>query len=101
MVILGLLAGPLWADEEVPRPLLELGVAGGGGWLPDYPGSDQSHYHYLAFPVLYYHGKIFRSDRDDGARARVVNRPVLGIDVSGSGAFPVDSSDNRARSAKR
>lgn len=81
--------------DEAPRPLLELGVGMGTGLLPDYPGSDEEHYHFAAFPVLFYHGKIWRSDREDGPRARVVQKPIFGIDVSGSGAFPVDN--NRAR----
>jgi outer membrane scaffolding protein for murein synthesis (MipA/OmpV family) len=68
---------------------------------PDYPGSDQERFHYVAFPVLYYHGKVLRSDREDGARARVINRPIFGIDVSGGGAFPVETDDNRARSGMK
>jgi outer membrane scaffolding protein for murein synthesis (MipA/OmpV family) len=89
------------ALAEEPRPLLELGLAGGSGVAPDYPGSDQTHVHHIGFPVFYYHGKIFRSDRDDGARARVVNKPILAVDVSGSGAFPISSSENRAREGMR
>jgi outer membrane scaffolding protein for murein synthesis (MipA/OmpV family) len=101
-VLLG--GGRTFADEHLPshpRPLLELGIGMGSTLTPDYPGSDQEHYHFAAFPVLFYHGKIFRSDRDDGARARVINKPVFGIDVSGSGSFPIDSDDNRARSGMK
>src|SRR5690606_12063214 len=79
------------------RPLLELGIAGGTGYVPDYPASDQSRSRQLIFPVFYYHGKIFRSDRDDGARARLHEDPVFAVDVSGSGTFPTKSSENRAR----
>ena len=88
---------PAETPSQSPRPLLELGVGTGTGLLPDYPGSDQEHYHFAAFPVMFYHGQIFRSDREDGARARVVNKPIFGIDVSGSGAFPIESDQNRAR----
>ncbi len=69
----------------------------GTGLLPDYPGSDQEHYHFAAFPIVFYHGQIFRADREDGARARVINKPIFGIDVSGSGSFPIESGSNRAR----
>lgn len=93
IVILGFFA----AADEAPRPLLELGLGGGSGYSPDYPGADQSRFHHIAFPVFYYHGRIFRADREDGTRARVVNKPVWAVDVSGSGAFPIESKDNRAR----
>lgn len=84
-----------------PRPLLEFGVGTGTTLTPDYPGSDQEHYHYAFFPVLFYHGKIFRSDREDGARARVLEKPIFGIDVSGSGSFPVETGENEARSGMK
>jgi len=87
-------------EVDPPRPLLELGIGVGTGLLPDYPGSDQEHYHFAGFPVLFYHGQIFRSDREDGARARVVNKPTFGIDVSGSGAFPI-GEENRARAGMK
>lgn len=82
---------------EPPKHLLELGVGFGGGYSPDYPAAEQGRIHYVPFPVLYFHGQILRSDREDGARARVVNKPRFGIDFSGSGNFPIKSSDNRAR----
>ncbi len=86
------------AEEEFEvHPLLELGVGGGGGMLQDYPGSDQAHFHWAVFPVVFYHGKIFRSDRRDGVYARVVKKPRFGVDLSGGGYFPTDSADNRAR----
>lgn len=90
------------ADESDPPPappahLLELGLGFGAGYSPDYPGAAQGRVHYVPFPIIYFHGKILRSDREDGARARVVNKPRFGIDVSGSGGFPIKSGDNRAR----
>lgn len=86
---------------QAPHPLWEVGAGMGTGLLPDYPGSDQEHYHFAAFPVLFYHGRVLRADREDGARARVVNKPVLGVDVSGSGSFPIESKQNRARSGMK
>lgn len=85
-----------FADKARP-PLLELGVGAGGGVLPDYPASDQTHFQWAAFPIIFYHGKILRYDREDGAHARVINKPKFGIDLNGGGYFPVDSSENRAR----
>lgn len=97
MIFLFLLSFCSAFANEAPRSLLELGMAAGSGISPDYPSADQSHFHHIAFPVFYYHGKIFRSDREDGARARVVNKPIVAMDVSGSGSFPIDSDDNQAR----
>lgn len=85
-----------FAHDETP-PLLELGVGGGGGMITDYPGSDQSRFQWAAFPVIFYHGKILRYDREDGAHARVIDKPKYGIDLNGGGYFPVDSNENRAR----
>ncbi len=82
---------------EPPKHLLELGLGFGAGHSPDYPSSAQGRMHYVPFPVFYFHGKVLRSDREEGARARVVNKPRFGIDVSGSGSFPIKSGDNRAR----
>ncbi len=88
--------GPL-APPNPPDHLWELGFGLGAGLSPDYPGSNQSRMHYVPFPTIYFHGKILRSDREEGARARVVNKPIFGIDVSGGGGFPIKSGDNRAR----
>ncbi|MGE4131786.1 MAG: MipA/OmpV family protein [Bdellovibrionales bacterium] len=98
-LIAALLAASLGhaSEERTSDPLLELGAAGGVGVTPDYPASDQVHVHYIAFPALFYRGTIFRADREEGARARVVERPIVAVDVSGSGSFPIDSSENRAR----
>lgn len=94
-------AAPEAALEEPvrlpPKHLLEIGIGGGAGYSPDYPGAEQGRMHYVPFPILYFHGKILRSDREDGARARVVHKPIFGIDVSGSGAFPIKSEENRLR----
>lgn len=85
------------APPDPPKHLLEMGLGFGAGHSPDYPGAGQSRFHFLPFPIFYFHGKIFRSDREDGARARVVNQPRFGIDVSGGGGFAIDSDDNTAR----
>ncbi|WP_426955903.1 MipA/OmpV family protein [Muricoccus radiodurans] len=92
---LALLAAPAQA-QEVRLPQFELGVAGGGGWLPDYPASDQNHLRGLAVPYVIYRGEVIRAD-DQGLRGRVLRGPVFGLDVSFSGAFPSSSDDNRAR----
>ena len=84
------------AAQETRRPVLEGGIGGGGGWLPDYPAAGQNHVRAIPFPFLIYRGEILRSD-DQGVRGRVLNTPSVGLDLSFSGAFPSSSDRNRAR----
>jgi outer membrane scaffolding protein for murein synthesis (MipA/OmpV family) len=86
-------AAPIAAAAQ---PVLEAGIGGGGGWLPDYPAAGQNHLQGVAFPYLIYRGEILRSD-DRGVRSRFYSGESLGIDLSFSGAFPTRSDDNDAR----
>jgi outer membrane scaffolding protein for murein synthesis (MipA/OmpV family) len=83
------------ATQET-RPLFEAGIAGGGGWLPDYPASDESHLRGLFLPYLLYRGELFRAD-DSGLRGRLYRERDAEINISFAGGFPVSSSDNEAR----
>jgi outer membrane scaffolding protein for murein synthesis (MipA/OmpV family) len=101
-----LLTAPAAAQETAPNaarqtgevrlPVFEAGVAGGGGWLPDYPAADQNHLRGIALPYVIYRGEVLRAD-DQGVRGRVLRGERLGLDLSFSGAFPSSSDDNRAR----
>jgi outer membrane scaffolding protein for murein synthesis (MipA/OmpV family) len=90
-----LLAGPA-AAQEVRLPMFEAGVAGGGGWLPDYPAADQNHLRGIVVPYVIYRGEVLRAD-DQGVRGRVLRGERVGLDLSFSGAFPSSSDDNKAR----
>ncbi len=79
------------------KPLYELGIGGGGGYLPDYPSSDESRWRGVPFPYFIYRGKIFRSDQRKGTRARFFNGENWEVDLSGAGSFPASSKDNLAR----
>lgn len=81
-----------------PKPLYEFGIGGGGGYLPDYPGSDQSQWRGLPFPYFIYRGAIFRSDQRRGTRARFISAKSYELALSGSGSFPAHSDENTARS---
>ncbi|MFZ1427615.1 MAG: MipA/OmpV family protein [Geminicoccaceae bacterium] len=81
---------------EAERPLWELGIAGGGGWFPDYPAAAQNHWQGIALPTFIYRGEILRSD-ESGLRGRFLRGERVQLDVSLSGALPADSSDNKAR----
>ena len=78
------------------RPLFELGIAGGGGYTPDYPAADQSRLRGIVSPFLTYRGELFRSD-EQGARLRALRANGFEFSLSASGAFPASSRDNRAR----
>jgi MipA family protein len=78
------------------RPLLELGIAGGGGYTPDYPAAEQSRLRGIVSPFLIYRGELLRSD-ERGARLRAWLGRGIEFSLSASGAFPASSRDNRAR----
>jgi outer membrane scaffolding protein for murein synthesis (MipA/OmpV family) len=82
------------ADAE--RPLLELGLAGGAGWFPDYPAAGQNHWQGIALPFVIYRGEILRAD-ETGVRGRFLRDDRVQLDVSLGGALPADSDDNNAR----
>lgn len=79
------------------RPLWEIGVLGGGGWLPDYPASSENHTRALGLPYAVYRGEIFRVGDGGAARGVVFQDRRLELDIGIDGAFPVDSDDNEAR----
>jgi outer membrane scaffolding protein for murein synthesis (MipA/OmpV family) len=85
--------------EEAPRekPLWELGVAAGGAWLPDYPAAGQNHFNAIGLPYIVYRGDFFRSDEKGLLRGRFVKSRDFELDVSLSGSFSADSSNNDAR----
>ena len=79
------------------KPLFELGVAGGGGYLPDYPAAGQSHFQGLVLPYLAYRGAIVRSDEKGILRGRIVRSDRFELDLSLAGSFAAESDDNDAR----
>jgi outer membrane protein len=89
------LAPSIHSGERAPA-LYELGIGMGGGLDPHYPGSDQSRVILLPFPYGVYRGKVVQSDRK-GTRAKLITGKDYELTLSGSGAFPVKSSDDTAR----
>ncbi|MBH63462.1 MAG: hypothetical protein CL569_13660 [Alphaproteobacteria bacterium] len=87
--------GPAVAREG--RPLFELGVMAGGGYIPDYPAADESRFRGLALPYIAYRGEILRSDEKGLLRSRLIHTEDLEFDISLNGSFPVDSDDNDDR----
>ncbi|HET9641889.1 MAG TPA: MipA/OmpV family protein [Burkholderiaceae bacterium] len=90
---------PFASAQEVKRwngePIWEAGLAGGGGWISDYPGSDQAHLRGLVAPIVFYRGPVLRIDRE-GMRGRLFGREDLELDLAATASF--NARDNRARS---
>ena len=98
VVVLCLAAAAARADDP-PRekPLWELGVAAGGGWLPDYPAAGQNHLNAIGLPYVVYRGDFLRSDEKGLLRGRFVTSEDFELDISLVGSFSADSDDNDAR----
>ena len=85
------------ADTGAAKPLFELGVAAGGGYLPDYPAAGQSHFQGIVLPFFAYRGAFLRSDEKGLLRGRLVRTDRIELDISLAGSFAADSDDNEAR----
>jgi outer membrane scaffolding protein for murein synthesis (MipA/OmpV family) len=79
------------------RPLWELGLTAGGGWVPDYPAADENHMKGLVLPYAIYRGTIFRAGEEGIARGRFFRHPRFEFDIGLGGSFPTDSERNDAR----
>ncbi len=88
-------APPLGPRES--EPLWEIGVVGGGGYLPDYPAADENHVNGLALPFAIYRGEIFRLGDRGAARGIIVDEGGFELDLGLDAAFPVDSDNSDAR----
>ncbi|MFO1266697.1 MAG: MipA/OmpV family protein [Rubrivivax sp.] len=77
-------------------PLWELGAGIATLRLPHYRGSEQSHSWLLPVPYFVYRGRFLRADRE-GARAVLLERSAVEVDLSLAGSAPARSGDNRAR----
>jgi len=82
------------ADAGVGLPLWEAGMAGGVGWVPDYPGADRSRARAIVLPMLVYRGPILRVD-EEGVRGRLFESEDWRFDLSATAAF--DARDNPLR----
>jgi outer membrane scaffolding protein for murein synthesis (MipA/OmpV family) len=91
-----LMASAAMPGHAAEEPLWELGAGLGGVRLPHYRGSDQNHDLLLPVPYAIYRGKIFRATRE-GARAVLLDRDRLDVDLSLAASAPTRSQDNRAR----
>jgi MipA family protein len=84
-------------ERDRTEPLWEIGVVGGGGWLPDYPAASQNHWRGIALPYAIYRGDFLQVGERGIVRGLFLDLRNVELDLSADAAFPVDSSDNRAR----
>ncbi len=96
-VAVALLGSGAAADEDKAKPLWEVGVAGGGGFVPDYPAAAQNHLDGLALPYLVYRGDFLRAGDRGIVRGRILRTKSVEFDISLDGSFATDSDDNDAR----
>lgn len=89
--------GAAQAEEDGGKPLVELGVIGGGGYVPDYPAAGQNHFNAIGAPYLIYRGKILRAGDKGIVRGRFIDTERVEFDVSLDGSYRADSDDNDAR----
>ena len=76
-------------------------MVGGGGWLPDYPAAGQNHWNGIALPYAIYRGDFLQVGERGIVRGLLLDLRNVEFDLSAGAAFPVDSSDNRAREGMR
>lgn len=83
--------------DPTSKPLWELGLTGGGGWVPDYPAADEYHVAGLVLPYAIYRGVFFRAGDESIARGRFFRNSRFELDLGLNGSFPADSDQNDAR----
>ncbi|EWY41912.1 membrane protein [Skermanella stibiiresistens SB22] len=82
--------------QEAGKPLFEIGIGGGVGYVPDYPAADENHLRGAALPYVVYRGDFLRADRD-GVQGRIYRSDRVTFEVSLEGALGSSADDNDAR----
>jgi outer membrane scaffolding protein for murein synthesis (MipA/OmpV family) len=85
------------AAESISKPLWEIGLTPGGGWVPDYPAADEYHAVGLVLPYAIYRGRIFRAGDEGIARGRFFRSSRFEFDIGLGASLPSDSDQNSAR----
>ncbi len=86
------------SEDEAGLPLWEIGVAGLGAYVPDYPASGHSQTTGFALPIATYRGDLFLfSAGSEGVNGafQINERTTLNLGVDA--AFSAKSKDNRQR----
>lgn len=84
------------ADESLP--LWEIGIAGIGAHVPDYPGASHSQRTGIVLPTAVYRGDLFLLSSDsDGVNGAFALTDRLFLNVGVDASFSADSDDNPQR----
>jgi outer membrane protein len=113
LAIFGIAFGPVLAQEsgeslfnlqtqteksnDVGKALWEIGVAAGGLYSPEYPGSDKYALNSLAVPYVIYRGKILRLGDGNLAKGIFFEGKNTQFDISLDASFNADSNKTSAR----
>jgi len=90
-------AGPPEHEDQHTEPLWEIGLVGGGGYLPDYPAASQNHWRGIGLPYAVYRGDFLQVGERGIVRGLFLDLRQFEFDLSADASFPVNSSDNNAR----
>jgi len=78
------------------KPLFEIGIAAGAGYIPDYPGAGQSHVRGIAVPYVIYRGDFLQTSQS-GIRGRLYQSNRVTFDLSLDGTLGSQTNDDKAR----
>jgi hypothetical protein len=84
-------------SDPAGRPLWEVGLAGVGGYIADYPGAAQSRFRGFPVPYFIYRGKVLRAGDGGIVRGRFQLSESLEFDLSFDGSLNADSDKNTLR----
>ncbi len=84
-------------SDSTGRPLWEIGLAGVGGYVADYPGAAQSRFRGFPIPYFIYRGKILRAGDSGIVRGRFQISDTLEFDLSFDASLNADSDKNTLR----
>jgi outer membrane scaffolding protein for murein synthesis (MipA/OmpV family) len=84
-------------SDPAGRPLWEVGLAGVGGYVADYPGAAQSRFRGLPVPYFFYRGEMLRAGDGGIVRGRFQLSESLEFDLSFDGSLNADSDKNTLR----
>jgi hypothetical protein len=79
------------------RPLWEIGLAGIGGYVADYPGAAQSRFRGFPVPYFIFRGEVLRAGDGGIVRGRFKLNDRLEFDLSFGGSLNADSDKNTLR----
>jgi MipA family protein len=82
--------------QEAGKPLFEVGIGGGFGYIPDYPAAEQNHIQGAALPFVIYRGDFLRANRES-LQGRIYRSDRITFEISLEGALGSSADDNDAR----